>query len=105
MLTRGGASTLAEIAAIGTPALVVPYPHHADRHQELNAGELGLGVRIVPEERLNLSLRTEIARLCSRDGREERESMARVLRTSVPSNGAERILAELESLAGSGVRS
>jgi hypothetical protein len=31
--------------------------------------------------------------------------MARVLRTSIPSDGAERILAELESLAGSVVDS
>jgi UDP-N-acetylglucosamine--N-acetylmuramyl-(pentapeptide) pyrophosphoryl-undecaprenol N-acetylglucosamine transferase len=105
VLTRGGASTLAEIAAIGRPAFVVPYPHHADRHQERNAAELGLGVRIVPEERLNISLRADIARLCSREGREERESMSRVLRNSIPSNGAERILAELEALAASGVRS
>ena len=32
-LCRGGASTLAELAVAQTPAWVVPYPGHADRHQ------------------------------------------------------------------------
>jgi len=34
---RGGASTIAELAATATPAIVVPYPHHRDRQQTLNA--------------------------------------------------------------------
>src|SRR4030095_10179018 len=53
VLCRGGASTLAEVAALARPAWVVPYPHHADRHQELNARELHGGARIVPEDRLD----------------------------------------------------
>ena len=40
VLCRGGASTLAEIGAMGTPAWVVPYPHHTDRHQVRNARQL-----------------------------------------------------------------
>jgi UDP-N-acetylglucosamine--N-acetylmuramyl-(pentapeptide) pyrophosphoryl-undecaprenol N-acetylglucosamine transferase len=101
VLTRGGASTLAEIAAIGRPALVVPYPHHEDRHQERNAAELGLGVRVVPEERLDLALCLEIRRLASAAGLAEREAMARALRGAMPGHGAERILAALQGLAGS----
>jgi UDP-N-acetylglucosamine--N-acetylmuramyl-(pentapeptide) pyrophosphoryl-undecaprenol N-acetylglucosamine transferase len=34
---RGGASTVAELGATGTPAIIVPYPHHRDRQQSLNA--------------------------------------------------------------------
>lgn len=39
-VTRAGASTLAELAAVETPAVLVPYPHATDRHQELNARAL-----------------------------------------------------------------
>ncbi|MFW6080710.1 MAG: UDP-N-acetylglucosamine--N-acetylmuramyl-(pentapeptide) pyrophosphoryl-undecaprenol N-acetylglucosamine transferase, partial [Desulfosalsimonas sp.] len=34
---RAGASTVAEIAAVGLPAVFVPFPHAADDHQTANA--------------------------------------------------------------------
>jgi len=37
MIARAGASTLAELAATGTPAVLVPYPHASDDHQTSNA--------------------------------------------------------------------
>lgn len=36
-LCRGGASTVAELTAVGLPAIIVPYPYHRDRQQELHA--------------------------------------------------------------------
>ena len=40
VLSRAGASTLAELTACGKPAILVPYPHAADDHQRHNAQAL-----------------------------------------------------------------
>lgn len=37
VLARAGASTLAELAAIGKASILVPYPHAAQSHQDANA--------------------------------------------------------------------
>lgn len=40
IICRAGATTIAEITAIGIPAILIPYPHAADNHQYWNAIEL-----------------------------------------------------------------
>ncbi len=40
VVSRAGASTLAELTALGKPSILMPYPFHRDRHQHANAGEL-----------------------------------------------------------------
>jgi UDP-N-acetylglucosamine--N-acetylmuramyl-(pentapeptide) pyrophosphoryl-undecaprenol N-acetylglucosamine transferase len=40
VLCRAGATSLAELAAAGRPAVLVPFPHATDNHQEHNARAL-----------------------------------------------------------------
>jgi UDP-N-acetylglucosamine--N-acetylmuramyl-(pentapeptide) pyrophosphoryl-undecaprenol N-acetylglucosamine transferase len=51
VVCRSGASTVAEIAAAGKPAVFVPFPRAADDHQRLNAEALAKhGAAVVVEE-------------------------------------------------------
>ena len=55
VISRAGGTTLAEIAVLGVPSLLVPYPHHRDRHQERNARVLveGGAARLLEESALD----------------------------------------------------
>jgi UDP-N-acetylglucosamine--N-acetylmuramyl-(pentapeptide) pyrophosphoryl-undecaprenol N-acetylglucosamine transferase len=98
VLCRGGASTLAELVAARVPAVVVPYPHHADQHQERNASELGAGVRIVGDGALDERLAEELAVLCGAAGAAVLEGMSAALAEVAPADAALEILFELERM-------
>ena len=51
MITRAGASTIAELAATGMPAIVVPWPDAAENHQVDNARTLSdIGAAVLIEQ-------------------------------------------------------
>jgi UDP-N-acetylglucosamine--N-acetylmuramyl-(pentapeptide) pyrophosphoryl-undecaprenol N-acetylglucosamine transferase len=63
LISRSGASTVAEVLAIGRPAILVPFPHAIDDHQAFNAhavAEAGAGW-LMPQE--SFSVRSLASRL------------------------------------------
>ena len=55
IVSRAGASTMAEISAIGVPSILIPSPYVASNHQEYNARELSdrNGALMILEKDLN----------------------------------------------------
>jgi UDP-N-acetylglucosamine--N-acetylmuramyl-(pentapeptide) pyrophosphoryl-undecaprenol N-acetylglucosamine transferase len=54
VVSRAGASTLAELTALGRPSILLPYPYHRDRHQHANAQVLvDAGAAVLVEDRLD----------------------------------------------------
>ncbi len=57
VICRSGASTVSEIAAVGLPAIFVPYPHHKDQQQTHNANWLASSgaALVVQQEELDVN--------------------------------------------------
>ena len=55
LICRSGASTVAEVAAAGKPAIFIPFPHAADDHQRRNAQafERAGAALVIPEAELD----------------------------------------------------
>jgi len=72
VVARSGASTVAEVAAIGRPSILVPLPHAIDQDQFANAGVLeraGGALRLMQEAFTPERLAIEIAALADRPER------------------------------------
>src|SRR6202012_1375728 len=101
ILARSGASTVAELAAAGKPALLIPFPQAADDHQRHNAevmaradaAQVVLEAELTPEKLLTalIHLLQEPERL---------EQMAEHARTLAHPDAAERIAGMVMRLAG-----
>ncbi len=96
-ISRAG-GTVWELAASGTPAILVPYPHATADHQTLNARhfERGGGAVVVPEPELD-RVPALVDELLADPAR--RESMSAAMRAMARPEAADQIAEELIALA------
>jgi UDP-N-acetylglucosamine--N-acetylmuramyl-(pentapeptide) pyrophosphoryl-undecaprenol N-acetylglucosamine transferase len=98
VICRAGASTVTEIAAVGTPAVFVPFPHAVDDHQTTNARFLvdAGGGWLVPQAELTPDkLATMLASLT----REQLLQRAVAARKLAKTQATEQVVAACEALA------
>jgi UDP-N-acetylglucosamine--N-acetylmuramyl-(pentapeptide) pyrophosphoryl-undecaprenol N-acetylglucosamine transferase len=104
VVSRAGATTLAELACAQVPAILVPYPHAADDHQRLNASafvEAG-AARAVFEDHADgetaAALETVLTELLADPTL--RTAMSRSLHRLARPDAAERVLVEIQHAIG-----
>lgn len=100
VIGRAGASSCNEIAAAGTPCILIPSPNVTNNHQEKNARVLenrGAAVVVLERDCTPKVLFDTICKLLA--DREKRQSMSAALHQWVVLNSAERICEIMEELA------
>jgi len=101
VVSRSGAGTVAELAAIGRPSILVPLPGSIDQDQFANAGVLaqaGGGLRIPQADFTPDRLAAEISALAAEP--ERLTAMAASARTAGRLDAAERLADLVEKVAG-----
>ncbi len=101
LLCRSGASTVAEVAAAGKPAIFVPFPRAADDHQRRNAEALAQagGALLIPEAVLTSErLMTPVSKLLA--DRAGLTQMGVAARRLAHPNAAEAVVALAARLTG-----
>ncbi len=99
VVSRCGANALAEIAACGLPAILVPYPFAADDHQTRNAASLvaaGAAVLVPDAELTGQALASQIVSILDSPGR--LAAMAAAARSRGRPDAAERVVALISQL-------
>lgn len=99
VVCRAGATTLAELTAIGKPAILIPYPYAAANHQEHNARKLeDMGAaRVILERKLSGEVLAAAVRELARSA-EARKEMQRASMVFGRPDAAERVVDIAESL-------
>jgi UDP-N-acetylglucosamine--N-acetylmuramyl-(pentapeptide) pyrophosphoryl-undecaprenol N-acetylglucosamine transferase len=101
VVSRSGASTVAELAAIGRPAILVPLPHALDQDQLANAAVLeraGGAIRIDQAAFTPEKLASEIAAIAAEPDR--LATMARCARAAGALDAADRLAELVQRVAG-----
>jgi UDP-N-acetylglucosamine--N-acetylmuramyl-(pentapeptide) pyrophosphoryl-undecaprenol N-acetylglucosamine transferase len=94
VISRAGATSIAEITLLGRPAVLVPYPYATDDHQTTNARALierGAAVMVPDDELDTPRLGDEVMRLLEDPGL--RASMAAASREMGRPDAAARLIA------------
>lgn len=99
VISRAGAATLAELTALGKPAVLIPWPGAAENHQELNARflEQAGGALVLPEGALEEVDLVELAGRLLAD-QERLSQLAARSRQLGRRDGLQRFLEEVERL-------
>ena len=98
--SRAGAMSIAELALVGKPTLLVPSPHVAEDHQTKNARSVvdRNGAILVPDSRIAEDLGTEVNRLLS--DKEKCQSLASALLATARPEAAQKVADEVWTLIG-----
>lgn len=98
VISRGGAATITELSAVGTPSVIVPYPAAAADHQTKNAAAFqAIGAcRMIPESELTPDRLTTCIRTLLGSTDELRE-MRRSARYLQPKNRDEALISLIAS--------
>ena len=101
IITRGGASSLNEIEAAGTPCIIVPSPNVTDNHQEKNARVLERqgAAQVLLEPGLTAQALYDAAKALLED-KARQDSMRKALQAMAVVDSAERIYNTILELAG-----
>ncbi|MCG5529570.1 undecaprenyldiphospho-muramoylpentapeptide beta-N-acetylglucosaminyltransferase [Halorhodospira halochloris] len=94
VVARSGALTVAELAAAGSPAVLIPLPWAVDDHQRYNAELLGQagGARVLPQAAIeNGQLATLLPQLLGDRQRLQLQKMGEAARSVAVSDAAERV--------------
>jgi UDP-N-acetylglucosamine--N-acetylmuramyl-(pentapeptide) pyrophosphoryl-undecaprenol N-acetylglucosamine transferase len=100
ILARSGASTVAELAAAGKPAVLIPFPQAADDHQRKNAevlAEAGAAVMIIEAELTSDRLLRELTHLLAMPA--QLAAMAEAARALAHPDAAEVIAGMVRTIA------
>lgn len=97
-VARAGALTISELALVGLPAVLVPYPYAAEDHQTLNAQSLvsRQAALAVPDSQAGEKLMTTVLQLMNNE--EEQKTMQTQLKTFAKPRATQDIVSEIMAL-------
>jgi UDP-N-acetylglucosamine--N-acetylmuramyl-(pentapeptide) pyrophosphoryl-undecaprenol N-acetylglucosamine transferase len=103
VIARSGASTIAELTAIGRPAILVPLPHALDQDQSANAGVLaqaGGAIRLAQDDFIPERLAAEVSAFA--EAAQKLVAMAAAARDQGAIDAAERLADLVEKMMRKG---